>query len=144
VAKVRVSVVRARKVRTDSSGQVLAAYAPAEKESAILAKIKLAVGTAGGVHVMRNNVGSAKMRGFWVAFGLEKGSSDLVAIVAPYGRWLCIEVKKPKGSRFEEGQREWLAKMERYGAVAGAVSTVAEALELVARARRPAFEDEVA
>lgn len=135
--------MRARKIRTDSSGQVLATYAPAEKESVILSKIKLAVGTVGGVKVMRNQVGAAKMKGFWVSFGLEKGSSDLVAIVAPYGRWLCLEIKRPKGSRFEEGQREWLAEMERYGAVAGAVSTVEEALALVVKARRPAFEDEV-
>lgn len=135
--------MRARKLRTDSIGQVEMPHRPTEPESSILARVRLAVATAGGTHVMRNTVGVFKTSGRFVRAGLEKGSSDLVAIVAPYGRWLCIEVKKPKHSRFEDGQREWLAMMESFGAVAGAVSTVEEALVLVEKARRPAFDDEV-
>ena len=143
-------MARRKKPVEDWTGQIyFEQVAPKAKrvppEKVVLDQIRLAVATAGGVHVMRNNVGAFKLSGgrFFRA-GLEKGSSDLVAIVAPYGRWLCLEVKRPKGSRFEDGQREWLAKMARYGAVVGAVSTVEEALALVARARRPAFEDEVA
>lgn len=140
---------RPKKPVEDWKGQIhIAEIAPkarkAEPEASVLARVKAALARVGGVHVMPNRLTSRKMQGRWVSFGLGKGSSDLVAIVAPYGRWLCIETKKSKGGIVSDDQKSWLAMMERYGAVVGVCTTPEQALELVVKARRPAFEDEVA
>lgn len=137
--------MRARKVRADYRGQVVLPVLDAktrraltiEPERSLLARIKQAVSVVGGVHVMRNAKWKGKVSGRWVDAGLEDGSSDLVAIVAPLGRWLCLEVKRAKGGVVDPGQEKWLAKMRAHGAVAGVVRSVEEALALVQEARRP-------
>lgn len=140
-------VVRAKRVKTEWTGQVPMPHAsgvvPIEPEASVLARVRKALEIAGGVHVMRNNVGAFKLaRGRFFRAGLGKGSSDLVCIVAPYGRWLCIETKRPKKSEMRDGQVEWLQLMRNYGAVAGVCTTPEQALELLKQARRPAFEDD--
>lgn len=107
----------------------------AEGEASVLKKVKHALETCGGVYVMRNNVGAGKRKGFYVKYGLDVGSADLVAIVAPYGRWLCVETKRPKGNEATEAQEKWLRKMRGYGAVVGVCRTAEEALRLVQIAR---------
>lgn len=115
-----------------------------EPESSVLDRVRKALEMAGCVKVMRNNVGAFKLGRRFFRAGLDKGSSDLVAIVAPYGRWLCIETKRGKGGVVTDEQKAWLKTMENYGAVVGVCTTPEQALELLKRARRPAFEDEVA
>jgi len=109
-----------------------------EPEASVLARVKEALWAVGGVHVMRNSVGGVKKGSRFIRYGLEPSSSDLVAIVAPYGRWLCIECKNSAGGNGVEEveQAKWLAKMRTYGAVAGFCTTPEQALALVEEARR--------
>jgi hypothetical protein len=110
----------------------------AEPESSVLQKVTEALWAQGGVEVMRNNVGAIKKGRRYIKYGLGKGSSDLVCIVAPYGRWLCIETKRPKGGVVDEDQRKWLAKMKTYGAIVAVCTSPDEVRALVEQARRPA------
>ncbi len=100
----------------------------------MLRKVQDALGACGGVHVMRNNAGPLRRK-----FPLEPGSSDLFAIVAPYGRWLCIETKRPKNPKEEEHQAKWLDKMRRYGAVCAVVRSPDEVYQWVELARRASW-----
>jgi hypothetical protein len=129
----------ARKPREDWTGQTLMRHAPIESETSVLGRIHLAVAAVGGVHVMRNNVGGMKSAGRFVRFGLGVGSSDLVAIVAPHGRWLCLEIKRPEKAKTDpkrlEDQRRWREMMARYGAVVGEVRTAEEAIALALEAK---------
>lgn len=130
-----------------------------EAEAAIQASIRLALGQLPDVRIWRNNVGSgviikvgqligiltSKSGGIKAAiaflkllrpvtWGLCVGSSDLIGIVAPRGRFLAIEVKSAKGVLSEE-QEQWIAIVERFGGVAGPARSVDEAMALVERAR---------
>jgi hypothetical protein len=107
-----------------------------EAERDTLEQIRLAVSAAGGVMVMRNNVGVSKNGKRYIRYGLGNGSSDLVCVVGPYGRFLGIEVKRPKGSKTSEDQNRWMKWIRLYGGVTGVAKNVAEALELVNQARR--------
>ena len=117
-------------------------------ESEVQSAIRLRLGQLPDVRVWRNNVGQLSQRGAegrktTVRFGLCVGSSDLLCIVGPRGRWLAIEVKaeewKPakSGAAFqhEEEQRQWIAVVERFGGVGGFATNEDEAMALVERAR---------
>ena len=104
-------------------------------------EIHLALGSLPDVVVFRNHVGAGMVshRGEKPVFerwGLFPGSYDLVCIVAPYGRWLCIEVKSQKG-REAIAQAAFRLLMTRFGAVTGIARSVADALDLAEYARRP-------
>lgn len=132
---------RARKVAEAWNGQVLMPHAPksgrVESEASVVKRCLEAIRAAGGVHAMRNNVGAIKKGGRFIRYGLEKGSSDYCCIVAPWGRWLCLEFKRGDGGDPTEKQIAWLAKMRNYGAVADFCSSPERALELLAEARLP-------
>jgi VRR-NUC domain len=70
--------------------------------------------------------------------GLGRGTSDLICIVPPLGRFLGIEVKRPgySPSDVRDDQRKWLAVVRRFGGVSGIATCEAEALALVAEARQ--------
>lgn len=57
-----------------------------------------------------------------------EGMPDICGIIAPTGRWFGLEVKKPKGSRFEPKQRETQAKLNAAGAFVATVRSVEEAV----------------
>ncbi len=120
----------------------------ADSESSVQSAIRLALGQLPDVRVWRNSVGSLPAtlgggRKTQVKFGLAVGSSDLLCIVAPAGRWLAIEVKagdwKPakSGTKYqhEQEQRDWIAVVENFGGVGGFARSVDEAMELLDRAR---------
>lgn len=123
---------------TEWNGQACLKYmAPKqriESEKSLMMRIVTAVAAA-GVMVLRNNVGVAKMPGGFVRYGLGVGSPDLVGIVPPHGRFIGIEVKRPKKSRIGKAQEQWHAVARRYGAVVGIVDSVEGALALVEQAR---------
>lgn len=107
-----------------------------EKEHETKAKITSAL-IASGVLVWNNPVGRGKApSGRWLQWGLCTGSADLIGLVPPYGRFLGIETKKPKGGVESEDQRRWIELVRRWKGVAGFARTVEEALALANEARR--------
>jgi hypothetical protein len=107
-----------------------------EKEASVLDRIRKVLEKC-GVLVWRNHVGLSRQgSGRFARSGLAKGASDLVGLVSPSGRFIAIEVKRPRGGRVSEDQERWLALVRACGGVAGVVRSVEEALELVAAARR--------
>lgn len=134
--------MRARKrPAVDWRGQahldVGARVVPVEPEASVLQRVQEALWAFGGVLVMRNTVGATRAGRRYITYGLGVGSADIVAIVAPYGRWLCIETKRPKGAKATDEQEAWLRKVRAYGAVAGVCRSPEEAIALVYEARRP-------
>ncbi len=107
-----------------------------EPESSVLRRVTEALWAYGGVEVMRNSVGLARHGRRRVKYGLGVGSADIVCCVAPHGRWLCIETKRPKNAKETEAQTKWLEKMRRYGAIAAVVRSPDEVGRLVDMARR--------
>ena len=109
-------------------------------EAEIMRAILAALGAERDLYLMRNQVGGSER--FDVdtnevrheRYGLAKGSSDLVGILAPSGRWFCLEVKTQTGS-LDEDQRKWLALARRFGAFACVVRSVDEAVAALYRAR---------
>jgi hypothetical protein len=107
---------------------------PVESEASVLERVTSALERCEGVKVMRNRIGFDKraMR----FYGLGTGSSDVVACVAPLGRWVCCETKRPKGGRVSEEQEKWLEEMRKLGAVVGVCTSPEEAIALVEEARK--------
>ena len=77
-----------------------------------------------GVWCWRRNVGR---RGH-VQFG-KKGQSDIEGITKPNGRRLELEVKID--ARVTPEQTLWIERMKSYGAIAGVVHSVDEAIAVV-------------
>lgn len=75
-----------------------------------------------------------------VRFGLAPGSSDLIGwesvVVTPemVGKRLAVfkavEVKRPKGGRFEKGQADFLTAVTQAGGIAGVCRSPEEAMAL--------------
>lgn len=63
------------------------------------------------------------------------GSSDLILVVPPHGRFLGIEMKREKGGRVSEEQALWIECVRSFNGVAGVASNEEEALKLLAEAR---------
>lgn len=72
-----------------------------------------------------------------------KGVSDLICIVPPHGRFLAIEVKRPKYSPSDvtPDQRAFLAAVRHFGGVSGIATCVEDALALVAEAQQAQRSD---
>jgi hypothetical protein len=102
-----------------------------ELELPIKARIRAAVVAAGcivWVHDVDYRLGKT---------GLGKGTSDLICIVPPLGRFLGIEVKRPgySPSDVRPDQRAWLEAVRKFGGISGIATCEAEALALVDQAR---------
>jgi hypothetical protein len=81
----------------------------------------------------RNNTGAMKTEGGgFVRFGAT-GSSDILGILAPTGRFIALEVKTAKG-KTSPAQEAWLAEARALGAVAGVVRSIDEAFALIEKA----------
>jgi len=70
-----------------------------------------------------------------VSAGLCEGSSDLVGLVGPHGRFIGPEVKTP-GVALEPHQRRWIEVVRSLGGVAGEVRTEHDLRALIEEARR--------
>lgn len=129
---------KAKAVKTDARGQVLLPGAPKhlliEPEASVLKRVTQALELA-GCCVLRNTVGFTLYMGRGITFGLGKGSADLVCIVPPMGRWLCVELKRAKGGKVSAEQERWIREVRSYGAVAGVARSVDDALALLAEAK---------
>lgn len=117
--------------------QVLVYQVPTEElEHETKARITAAL-VASGVAVWNNPVGRGKApSGAWMAWGLCPGSADLIGLVPPYGRFLGIETKRPKGGVEGEKQKAWIKFIRAMKGVAGFARNEAEALALADEARR--------
>lgn len=109
------------------------------REAAIQAAIREALGREADLTLWRNNVGLAQHGEHAVRYGLIEGSADLIGVLAPTGRFVALEVKRPKG-RTTEAQELFLALVRRRGGFAAVVRSVEDAVAAVARARAGASE----
>ena len=114
-----------------------------KKESQIQDEVRLALGNATDLIFWRNSVGVAE---HWdghdvsrVRYGLAAGSSDLVGVLAPHGRWFALELKTASG-RVTPEQTQWLSLVRRMGGFACVVRSVDEAKAALVRARGGACE----
>lgn len=78
------------------------------------------------VLVFRNNTGR---RGY-VRFGLDVGSSDIIGVL-PGGRFLAIEVKKPKGGVVSEFQTRFLESVNAHGGLGFVARSLADVEERI-------------
>jgi len=110
---------------------------PLEKEIETRIRVLLA---AHGVLVLKHTIESCHACGTRPSprTGLGSGTADLFCIVPPLGRVLFIEVKrkKTKNAKRDEHQRQRALVVRRYGGVAGTATCEAEALALLAEARK--------
>lgn len=112
----------------------------AERESSIQAAIRLALGQEHDVTLFRNNCGQGE---FWlssgktqrVQYGLCVGSSDLIGLLAPSGRFIALEIKSESGRETPE-QKKFQAHIRAMGGFAATVRSVEEARAALERARR--------
>lgn len=93
--------------------------------------------TRAGAWVWRMQAGKVKVRGGWMELAPE-GMPDLLGVIPPTGRLFGLEVKKPKGSRFEPAQ---LATHERLNAAGAYVAVVRSVDEAVAEYRAALAEE---
>lgn len=111
-----------------------------KRENAIQRDVLAAIGAEPDLLLLRNNVGEAEHvnedsgRIYRVAYGLGVGSPDLVGILAPSGRWFCLELKQP-GEKPRKGQRECHAAWRKFGAFVAVVTSVDEAKAAIQAAR---------
>lgn len=110
------------------------------RENAIQRDVEAAIGAEPDLLLLRNNVGQAEhvnektARIYRLPYGLGVGSPDLVGILAPHGRWFCLELKAP-GEKPRKEQRECHAVWRRFGAFVETATSVDEARAALARAR---------
>jgi hypothetical protein len=96
--------------------------------------IRLALGRMTDVVLWRNSTGVARPNDRVVRYGLCVGSSDLIGILAPSGRFIALEVKMPVG-RLTLEQRQFLELVRRRGGFACVVRSVDDAVAAMDRAR---------
>lgn len=104
-------------------------------ESQIQAAIRLQLGRLPDLTLWRNQVGRTQHGTQHVTYGLCRGSSDLIGILAPTGRIIALEIKTPKGRTSPE-QDLFLELIRNKGGFAAVVRSPEEALEAIERARR--------
>ena len=102
----------------------------------ILRPIVEALNSRDDVRVWRNNSGVLKdHRDIPIRYGLGIGSADLVGIVSPSGRAICLEVKR-RGRGLTVDQNRWGRAVRRFGAFYAVVRSVEEAVAAVERCKR--------
>ncbi len=105
---------------------------------------RLCIGSLPFVRLYRNNTGTLKdERGIPVSYGLAIGSADTIGIVAPSGRFLSIEWKRPGWTgpsgkaeiERHEKQCAWRDQVIAMGGVAGFAASLEDGMRLVCLAR---------
>jgi hypothetical protein len=104
-------------------------------EGRLLRRIVEALRADPDLLVWRNTVGVGEHDGRRVTYGLALGSSDLIGLLGPHGRFVAFEVKTPEG-RLTEHQARFLERVRRQGGIAAVVRSVDEARTVIAQARQ--------
>ena len=99
-------------------------------ETKLVSAILDALAAEPGVVAWRNSVGARGHR----RFGLGVGSADIIACVAPAGRFVGLEAKAADGV-LSNPQYEWGLDVRENGGVYGVVYSVADARRVIAHAR---------
>jgi hypothetical protein len=107
----------------------------ATPEGRLLRKILKALRQEPDVLVWRNTTGVTEHDGRRVTYGLALGSSDLIGLLGPQGRFVALEVKTPEG-RVSEHQARFLARVREHGGIAAVVRSVDDARATIGRARK--------
>lgn len=88
------------------------------------------------VLIWRNNTGMLPAaNGRMVQFGLALGSSDLIGILSPSGRFLALEIKLRGASDLSPHQRTFINVVNGFGGAAACVSSIKEAQAFIDKAR---------
>lgn len=111
-------------------------------EREIQLEVREDIGTDPELLLLRNHVGRVQdQNGTWHAFGLGKGSPDLVGILR--GRFFGLELKREKGGRFSREQILWRDLIRRFGGWWGSARSAAEAREVLEAAKADAVRQAV-
>lgn len=110
-----------------------------QRENALQRDIQAAIGAERDLLLFKNSVGVAKFvtdegRTYAVPFGLTKGAPDLIGVLAPRGRWFCLELKVP-GEDATAEQRKVHGVWRSFGAFVRVVHSVEEARAALDAAR---------
>lgn len=116
-----------------------------EQEADIWQRAKLRINELPYALAMRNGIASgmfAPMKGSnllaprYINAGLDagEGSTDMVCIVGPNGRFAALEAKRP-GEKPKPHQELWMARVRLYGGFAGWFTSDDEAMACIERAR---------
>ena len=109
-------------------------------ESTIQREIRLRLGARSDVILWRNNTGLAtNADGSRTRYGLCVGSSDLIGVLVPSGRFVALEIKAP-GQKSTAEQRLFLALVAKSGGLAAVVHSADEA-EAVIKAAHSAQKE---
>lgn len=95
-------------------------------EHLLVQQILIEFGSRPGLRIWRNNTGAAKRRtGGLVRFGVP-GMPDIMGVLAPLGRLICVECKTATG-RQSDAQKKWQAMAMSHGVPYGLVRNMDEA-----------------
>ena len=108
-------------------------------EGRIQAEVRLALGQAPDLTLWRISPSAPQGDGGRVIRTAPDGIADLCGILAPSGRWVCLEVKTPTG-RIRPEQAQWGALVRSRGGFYCVVRSASDALAAVQRAREGASE----
>lgn len=109
-------------------------------ELELQSRIRLSLGKRIDCVLFRNSVGTADTHnGHKVAYGLGKGSPDLVGFVRPSGRFIGLEIKTAVGRPSKE-QLQWQQLINLGGGFARIVRSIEEANVAVDEAIRTAIK----
>jgi hypothetical protein len=84
-----------------------------------------------GIPAWRNNSGATMIGKRFIRFGM-KGSSDILGVLPPTGRFLAVECKQPKG-RTTESQDEFLDAINEAGGLGVVVRSVDELESMITK-----------
>ena len=106
-------------------------------EGRLQAEIRLTLGREEDLTLWRIAPSAPMGDGGRVVQTAPEGIADLCGVLAPTGRWFCLEVKTPTG-RVRPAQVQWGELVRRRGGYYAVVRSVPEALAALARAREEA------
>lgn len=102
--------------------------------------IRLDLGMEPDLVLYRNSTGMAshesKGKTYKQRFGLCVGSSDLIGILSPGGRWFCLEIKRSEKEKPTDEQVAFMRLVRNMGGFACVVWSVETARAALARARK--------